>query len=504
LGRNKGVTLLLSVVEKSRLRISKKTESRKKSKLGQFFTPARIAQFMAGLFVQTISNKCHLLDAGAGIGSLSAAFLERWISGGFDFKRVEIDAFEIDETLLPDLTLTIEEYKRYADVALTIRNDDFIESAVASLCGNLFVKPLPKYTHAILNPPYKKIRSNSSHRTVLRQAGIETVNLYSAFVSLSLALLEDRGQLVAIIPRSFCNGPYYLPFRKFILKRSAIRRIHLFASRNKAFKDDDVLQENVIIMMEHGGQQGDVEITTSNDDSFTNMQSLLHPFHSIVFPDDSHHFIHVPTSLKKNSIELSGSIRYSLDGIGVMVSTGPVVDFRLKEYLHEMPEAGTIPLLYPGHFSGQTIHWPKAEFKKPNAIKRNAKTEKWLYPNGFYCIVRRFSSKEEKRRIVASVVHPDSFPDTEMLGFENHLNVFHKDKRGLPKSLAYGLATFLNTTAVDENFRRFNGNTQVNATDLRLIKYPSRKALIAMGEWAIHCGKPTQALIDGQLKSLGA
>jgi adenine-specific DNA-methyltransferase len=42
--------------------------------------------------------------------------------------------------------------------------------------------------------------------------------------------------------------------------------------------------------------------------------------------------------------------------------------------------------------------------KNPNAIERNDDTEKWLYPTGCYCVVRRFSSKEERRRIVASVV----------------------------------------------------------------------------------------------------
>ena len=255
-------------------------------------------------------------------------------------------------------------------------------------------------------------------------------------------------------------------------------------------------------MLERGGQQGDVEITTSTDDSFADIQSFIHPFHSIVFPDDSHHFIHVPTSLEKNAIELSNSIHYSLEDLGIMVSTGPVVDFRLKKYLQEMPDISTVPLLYPGHFSNQTLDWPKSGFNKPNAIKRNSKTEKWLYPNGFYCIVRRFSSKEEKHRIVANVVNPSNFSNSEMLGFENHLNVFHESKKGLPKSLVYGLATFLNTTAVDENFRRFNGHTQVNATDLRCIRYPSKNALIALGEWAIHCGNQTQSLIDEQLKNL--
>jgi hypothetical protein len=118
--------------------------------------------------------------------------------------------------------------------------------------------------------------------------------------------------------------------------------------------------------------------------------------------------------------------------------------------------------------------------------------------------VRRFSSKEENRRIVASVVQTGDFAGAEMLGFENHLNVFHVGKRGLPEALAHGLAVFLNTTAVDENFRRFNGHTQVNATDLRLMRYPSREALITLGEWAMRCCERTQAMIDKKLEGLTA
>jgi len=201
-------------------------------------------------------------------------------------------------------------------------------------------------------------------------------------------------------------------------------------------------------------------------------------------------------------MEVSAAIRYSLEDIGVQTSTGPVVDFRLRKHLRDMPEPGAIPLLYPGHFNRQSTEWPKPGLKKPNALMRNAETEKWLYPNGFYCVVRRFSSKEEKRRIVASVVQPRTFGDTEVLGFENHLNVFHQRKKGLPEALARGLTVFLNTTAVDEHFRRFSGHTQVNATDLKRMKYPSRDALIALGEWAMRCGELTQAKIDEQLKEL--
>jgi hypothetical protein len=280
--------------------------------------------------------------------------------------------------------------------------------------------------------------------------------------------------------------------------------MHLFDSRNKAFKDDDVLQENIILLLERGGQQGDVIVTTSTDDSFADLVTHTHPFNRIIFPDDSERFIHVPTSPERNAIELSTAIRCSLEDIGIKVSTGPVVDFRLKEHLREMPEPGTVPLLYPAHFTGQNIEWPKPDIKKPNAIQRNAETEKWLYPLGFYCVVRRFSSKEEKRRIVASVVQPDIFGNAEMLGLENHLNVYHENKHGLPEALARGLAMYLNTTGVDENFRRSSGHTQVNATDLKMMKYPSRKALIALREWARRCGEPTQNMIDEQLDNLTA
>lgn len=495
-----GEAFLLAVVEQTRLRVSRNTEAKRKSQLGQFLTPVRTAQFMASLFPTQNNIDCRLLDAGAGIGSLTSAFLERCVDGELRFKKVEVTAFELDSLIHKELNDALSSYKNSLSMDYEILGGDFIEQAVNKIQFS-FGKG---FTHAILNPPYKKISSNSPHRLLLRQADIETVNLYSAFVALSLEMMSPGGQVVAIIPRSFCNGPYYRPFRDFVLARAAIRHMHLFDSRRKAFKDDDVLQENIILLLERGGQQGDVTVTTSTDDSYADLVTHTHPFNRIVFPDDTERFIHVPTSAVRNAIELSNAINSSLDNIGIKVSTGPVVDFRLKEHLREMPEAGTVPLLYPAHFTGQNIEWPKPDIKKPNAIQRNTVTEKWLYPNGYYCVVRRFSSKEEKRRVVASVVQPDTFADAQMLGLENHLNVYHENKHGLPEALARGLAIYLNTTGVDENFRRSSGHTQVNATDLKMMKYPSRAALIKLGEWAMRCGEPTQSMIDEQLDKLSA
>ena len=470
----------------------------RKSELGQFMTPPNIARFMASIFPASELKTCRLLDAGAGVGALSCAFLDRWAEGGFQFQEVQAFAYEIDDRLRGHLA---EHLASYDGVSVHVSAEDFISSS-----NQLLFHGATDYTHAILNPPYKKINSQSAHRHELRAPGIETVNLYSAFVALAVLQAADDGQIVAIIPRSFCNGPYYRPFRDFILKRAALRHIHLFESRTTAFKDDDVLQENIIIRLERGGLQGPVTITTSTDDSLSDFETHMYPFDQIVFPDDSEGFIHVPTSPDENitAIDTPSPIRYSLTDIGVNVSTGPVVDFRLRDYLCDMPAPGTVPLLYPSHFGINRTNWPIAGAKRPNAIQRNDDTEKWLFPNGHYCVVRRFSSKEEKRRIIASAVDPALFGGAQALGFENHLNVFHENKRGLPESLANGLAVFLNTTVVDRAFRRFNGHTQVNATDLKTMKYPSRPALIELGKWAVKSGKLTQKMIDERLGTLTA
>ncbi len=490
---------LLDHADTLRRQVAPNIPLKRKSALGQFMTPASVARFMAALFPPTTLQTCRLLDAGAGVGALSGAFLERWTNedGGFEFQNVEVDAYEIDETLRGHLETTLAGYAETLPVTFNVSPTDFIFAAARKS-----LQDLCPFSHAILNPPYKKLNSGSEHRLILRRVGIETVNLYSAFVALSLALMRPGGQLVAIIPRSFCNGPYYRPFRDFLLSHAALRHIHLFASRTNAFKDDDVLQENVIIRLERGGIQGPVSITNSADDSFSDLSTHEHPFDRIVFPNDPEKFIHVPTSLDHGVIELSAGIRFSLDDIGIGISTGPVVDFRLQDHIQPTPKKGSVPLLYPGHFAGQVTQWPKEGIKRGNAIALNDETRKWLYPSGFYTITRRFSAKEERRRIVASVVDPALFKGAKMLGFENHLNVFHAKKAGLSADMAHGLAAFLNTTAVDAHFRRFNGHTQVNATDLRVMKYPSIEALTALGKWARGHHELTQKMLDDQLGQL--
>lgn len=109
-------------------------------------------------------------------------------------------------------------------------------------------------------------------------------------------------------------------------------------------------------------------------------------------------------------------------------------------------------------------------------------------------LTKRFTSKEERRRVVASVSDPADLPG-ERIGFENHTNVFHRAWRGLDQDLAWGLSLYLNSTIVDVAFRQFSGHTQVNATDLRSLRYPPKETLVLLGKLSRH-ELPPQDTID--------
>jgi adenine-specific DNA-methyltransferase len=449
-------------VDSLRLEVNGKLDPTKKGELGQFMTPSHIAEFMGSLF-DTPRKRVRLLDCGAGIGSLTISAVQK-------LKEIEsVDLWEIDSIMREYLAQGIESLH----VPFEIHPTDFIQDAVR----NVVSKTGRRFTHAILNPPYKKISTASKHRLLLRAAGIETVNLYTAFLALTILLMESDGQVVAIVPRSFCNGPYYKPFRKLMLQNCSIEHIHVFDSRSKAFKDDEVLQENVIFKLKKDGVQSDVTISTSHDHNLTDYVARSVEFSEIVKPTDEEMFIHIP--LGDQAADAGALFTCGLTELHLEVCTGPVVDFRLKDYWLRDPTKNSVPLLYPHHFEAGQIVYPK-EHKKPNALKRHPEVDKWLMPNGYYVVVKRFSSKEERRRVVAYNIDPNEFK-TEVIGFENHWNVFHFKKSGIDRILSNGLACFLNSTLLDEHFRIFSGHTQVNATDLRNMKYPTLKVLRQLG-----------------------
>lgn len=466
------------------------------AKLGQFFTPHRAAELIAGLPQLPRGGTLRVLDPGAGAGSLAAAVVARVLVEA-PGTHVEVVAVEVDPQVGPYLAATLADCEETAraqgeTVRTHLVRGDFIELAASGI-GSPPELAAP-FDLVVMNPPYAKLGARSPHRTALSSQGVDCPNLYAAFLALGASALHDGGQIVAITPRSFANGPYFEQFRKFLLRTVAIDRLHTFESRSTVFADTGVLQENVVFSATRGAAPTRVVLSSSTGHKDAVTERNI-PYSELVRPGDPHQFVRIAADHADTEVaELMASLPVTLPSLGAQVSTGRVVDFRSRECLRADADGDCVPLVYPGNLRGGVVEWSRAIRKPQGFAPRDDGDRKLLLPEGRYVVVKRFSSKEERRRIVAAVWDPDANRPGPV-AFENHLNILHAGGAGLDRNLAVGLSLWLNSSLVDRYFRTFSGHTQVNATDLRALRYPPTAALRALGA-ATEASLPDQARVD--------
>lgn len=471
---------LLTLAEQNRTEALASLDAATQSTLGQFFTPARAAALIASIPRLPECGQVRLLDPGAGSGMLSAALVARILTERPNLS-VHVVAVECDHLVGPYLRKTLEACSSADSGRVTF---DIIEGDFIMAATGLGSDPrLVEHDLVLQNPPYAKLAASSMHRVAVRKAGVDAPNLYAAFLALGAAALKQRGQLVAITPRSFCNGPYFGAFRSYLLDHITLDRVHVFESRSTVFAETGVLQENVIFSGTRGGAQSSVMLSVSNghEDDAT-LRTV--EYRDVVLPDDPHRFIRI--AVNEDDIETAEvmlALPCTLKELAIEVSTGRVVDFRSRTALLAEPTPNAHPLIYPGNLRGGGFEWPRQGIRKAQWFAPvETKDKELLLPEGWYCVVKRFSAKEERRRIVASAWSPREVPGH--VAFENHLNVFHVKGGGLDEETARGLTVWMNSTLIDRFFRMFSGHTQVNATDLRSMRFPTRDALRRLGQSA--------------------
>jgi adenine-specific DNA-methyltransferase len=481
---------LLAWAEQNRVSALADLDPKTRDLLGQFFTPDRAAALMASMPYLPEEGRLRVLDPGAGSGMLSAALVARVLEERPNL-LVHVVAVECDEYVLPYLTDTLQacEVAGRGRVTFEVVSDDYI---VAST-GLHPDERLTGFHLVIQNPPYAKLAASSPARAAVRALGADAPNLYAAFLAIATAALNPGGQLVAITPRSFCNGPYFGLFRSYLLDQFALDRVHVFESRSTVFADTGVLQENVILSGTKDGDHDQVVLSASSGHMDVSSHRVV-AYSDVVHTDDPHRFVRITTNDEDTNVaERMLSLPTTLTSLGINVSTGRVVDFRSRACLHNEAVENTVPLIYPGNIREGLVSWPRHIRKPQWFLPATEKDRKLLVPEGWYCVVKRFSSKEERRRIVAGVWSPEQAGGP--VAFENHVNVFHVGGEGLDREIAYGLSMWLNSSLVDKFFRTFSGHTQVNATDLRTLRFPSSESLRRLGRQAPE-SLPEQAEVD--------
>jgi adenine-specific DNA-methyltransferase len=450
---------------------------------GHFGTAPAIAEFMAGMFSEIPQGPVRILDPGAGVGTLSAAVCQRALQQE-NRCHLLFELWEIDPGLEPRLRATMEACQKALkgaghDMQFAVQTGDFVlDYAQPSLFG---AASASAFDLVITNPPYFKVRKDSESARAMAHVVHGQPNIYPFFMAIAADLLRDGGELVAITPRSYFNGPYFKRFRKWFFDRMTARHIHVFESRTDAFQEDEVLQENVILLAEKRGKPKDVVLTSSPGRNFQRVDRYAVPYTRVIEDSSGDHLVRVATSsLEQQIVEVVDRLPHRFRELPFKISTGPVVTFRSRAFLRRERSDETAPLLWMHNVRPFVTQFPPRN-GKPMHILVSDDSKRLLLPAKRYVLLKRFTAKEERRRLVAGIVETkDSY--SPFLGLENHLNYVSRLDSELSKDEAVGLAALFNSVLIDRYFRAISGNTQVNAAEIRAMPVPCVETIREIGQ----------------------
>ena len=469
-----------------------------KKQHGQFFTPTAIARFMGGL--PDISKETiRILDPGCGTAILACALVEKLAAESENLRSIQVIAYETDGELAPYAHKALEYLevwlkKRSVELSYNIISKDFILANRHVLEDgrkiSLFDQPhSERFDYIISNPPYFKLSKEDPRTKASASVVSGQPNIYALFMAVASRMLSDDGEFIFITPRSFASGNYFRAFREFFFSNVQMTRIHLFVSRKETFNRDDVLQELLIMKatpLKENRQAPAILVSSSHGlrdlDSSTEKS---YPQHQLIDLNSREKILHLPvTGAEENAINLFRGWSHRLRDFDIEISTGPVVAFRARKFIRDSFENGKVvlaPLYWLHNVVKMNIEWPVHKVGKGQYVEICEASEPVLIPNRNYVLLRRFSAKDDKSRLIAApyFVNPN---EPEYIGVENKLNYIYRPKGNLERSEAVGLAALLNSKIFDTYFRTFNGNVNVSATELREMPLPPLETIKEIGD----------------------
>lgn len=472
--------MLKKIIEKTSQYIENMPKKERK-KYGQFFTSMETAQFMASMFVIPKKQEIiSVLDAEAGSGILSCAMIER-LDKIDEIKEIELTCYETDENVLPLLkgNLSFVQTQSCKKISINIITDNYITSQYLDfnhmLGGNWNPK---KYDLVIGNPPYMKIPKDAPEATAMPSICYGAPNMYFIFASMGLFNLKDDGEMVYIIPRSWTSGAYFKRFREYFLSEGKLLHIHLFGSRNKVFDKEDVLQETIIVKVKKTSVKSNVVTITSTNSNkdFVDCKSLIVPYDLVVSGDE----LYVYLVTNEEEVEVLGRLQKwnkTLPELGIRMKTGLTVDFRNRDVLRDEEEEGAIPLFYSQHIKQGEVQFPIQKEKEYIVTDQKG----LMQENKNYLFVKRFTAKEEPRRLQCGVYLAKRFPQYQKISTQDKINFIDGLLTEMSECLVYGLYVLFNSTIYDEYYRILNGSTQVNSTEINSMPVPELDIIQEMG-----------------------
>ena len=436
---------------------------------GQFFTSVQSARHMADMFHFDLSKPTiSILDAGAGTGLLSAAAICHLAHKGYT-GHIHVVCYETDEKVLPILTKNLEFLKSEVDISYVVNTNNYITSQPFERLAS-YNKEV--YDYIIGNPPYLKIAKDAPEALWMPQVCYGAPNLYFLFWAMGIYNLKADGELVYIVPRSWTSGAYFEHFRNYLFAHAVITGVHLFVSRDKVFNQESVLQETIIVRIKKTNVKPKlVEVTSSSSATYDDTTQMMVPYETIVAKNQ---YVFLVTNEEEAKVlQRVNKLTETLPTLDLRMRTGIIVDFRTREVLRNKAESSSYPLFYSSHIKDGKVIWPIGKDGEHIVTDRKG----FLQPNGNYLFVKRFTSKEEPRRLQCGMYRQKDYPQYKYISTQNKINYIACTSL----CVLYGMYALMGSTLYDQYYRILNGSTQVNSTEINTMPVPSRNVIEAMG-----------------------
>jgi len=456
---------------------------------GQFFTPTPIARLLAS-FCDLSKTRIRILDPGCGTAILSCALIEHLLEIQKEIEQIDLVAYETDLELIPFSQKALDYLKEWlmnkgVQFNYALLKSDFVIDNASILRENqlqmLFeeTKKVDKdFDIIISNPPYFKLSKDDKRVIASQELVSGQPNIYSFFMGIAAKLLSENGELIFITPRSFASGNYFKAFRELFFNSVQIEKIHLFNSRKDTFNRDSVLQETVVIKAIREKTDPNKKVLVSSSAGIKDIFELKIKFFNsseLIDLNSKEKILHLPTSDKEeNILNLVSTWENVLTDFNIKISTGPVVAFRALDFIQNNYENETVflaPLFWLNNVDKMILEWPKQLKEKGQFIRIDSSSRSLLIPNKNYILLRRFSTKDDKSRLIAAPYFCN-YTKSDYIGVENKVNYIYRKDGHLNRNEVVGLCALLNSELFDTYFQIFNGNVNVSATELREMRFP--------------------------------
>ena len=265
--------------------------------------------------------------------------------------------------------------------------------------------------------------------------------------------------------------------------------VHLFVSRKDTFSRDKILQETVIIKGTRKEKLNpNKQIIISSSSGLKDLEKPIiksFPKKDIIELKSNEKILYLPTTdLDEAVLNIFKNWSGKLSKYNIKISTGPVVAFRARNYIRENFKNSLVelaPLFWLHNVKQMVLEWPVEKPLKGQYISIEDKSKSLLIPNKNYVLLRRFSSKDDKNRLVAAPYFCN-YIKSDYIGVENKVNYIYRPNAHLERNEVVGLCVLLNSSLFDAYFRIFNGNVNVSATELREMPLPPLETILEIGD----------------------